>query len=457
MTPQLEYGGSFNGDPDVGGGPMFIGEGYRWNVPVVTYGFDQSFLDYFGSNGVAAIESAIQTFNNIPPASTINLNAYPFDTSHINERANFEGIVDLKSTALNLILEQMGLISPTRYMFSLYSFTDFDNYTLLMLNFDPETLAPSTNINAVAYFPDFLVWDDTNHAAVDADPVDIYQPWFTAVTDLFESGDSDGMYYNGLTYDDVGGLCYLLSTNNVAPENLLPGVRGRGTNACNFVRTALRPGVDKITFQPHNLDTHSGQFAVMTNQYTDYYYTNGVLLHQDVERVISAPDILFTAKFAGLSTTSLSGTTNWQNNGLPGHAGPGVIRPPVSINFADVGPNLIHYETSSVYPDPARFMNSWGSYDGTTNEPILYPINAPATNSTAVHLMLEPPTFDPAGERRFSWNQAGLPNEVFLLQTSTDLSNWTTSANITNVGREFLYIDQYSTTLPQRFFRVVPQ
>src|SRR5579864_3591296 len=41
------------------GGPMNINEGYRWNVPVVTYGFGKSFLDYFGSNGVAAVEGAI--------------------------------------------------------------------------------------------------------------------------------------------------------------------------------------------------------------------------------------------------------------------------------------------------------------------------------------------------------------------------------------------------------------
>ena len=41
------------------GGPMDIGSGYRWNVPVVTYGFDRSFLDYFGSNGVAAVRTAL--------------------------------------------------------------------------------------------------------------------------------------------------------------------------------------------------------------------------------------------------------------------------------------------------------------------------------------------------------------------------------------------------------------
>ena len=35
------------------GGPMNLDEGYRWNVPVLTYGFDASFLEYFGSNGAA--------------------------------------------------------------------------------------------------------------------------------------------------------------------------------------------------------------------------------------------------------------------------------------------------------------------------------------------------------------------------------------------------------------------
>src|SRR5437867_1892938 len=37
------------------GGPMNSDEGYRWNAPVVTCGFDASFLEYFGSNGVDKI------------------------------------------------------------------------------------------------------------------------------------------------------------------------------------------------------------------------------------------------------------------------------------------------------------------------------------------------------------------------------------------------------------------
>src|ERR1700735_1077990 len=62
--------------PNAIGGPMIIGQGYRWNVPVITYGYDQSFLNFFGTNGVAAVEAAIQILNSLPPASRINLTNY---------------------------------------------------------------------------------------------------------------------------------------------------------------------------------------------------------------------------------------------------------------------------------------------------------------------------------------------------------------------------------------------
>ena len=32
-----------------------LGEEYRWNSPVVTYSYDESLLNYFGSNGVVAV------------------------------------------------------------------------------------------------------------------------------------------------------------------------------------------------------------------------------------------------------------------------------------------------------------------------------------------------------------------------------------------------------------------
>ena len=29
------------------GGPVNLGEEYRWNIPVITYAYDESFLNYF--------------------------------------------------------------------------------------------------------------------------------------------------------------------------------------------------------------------------------------------------------------------------------------------------------------------------------------------------------------------------------------------------------------------------
>src|SRR5580765_8196960 len=41
------------------GAPKNIGEEYRWTIPTLYYAFDQSFWDYFGTNGITAIEQAI--------------------------------------------------------------------------------------------------------------------------------------------------------------------------------------------------------------------------------------------------------------------------------------------------------------------------------------------------------------------------------------------------------------
>ena len=53
------------------GAPMSPLEGYRWNVPVITYGFDGTFLRYFGTNGVNAIEEAVGILNSLPAASAM--------------------------------------------------------------------------------------------------------------------------------------------------------------------------------------------------------------------------------------------------------------------------------------------------------------------------------------------------------------------------------------------------
>jgi hypothetical protein len=104
------------------GGPMDINEEYRWNVPVVTHAFDQSFLDYFGSNGVAAVEQAIGVINGLPPASGIDLTNFPLESRLLNSLANAHHQYDLRTATLGLLLEQMGLSQPFRYVFTMRRF-----------------------------------------------------------------------------------------------------------------------------------------------------------------------------------------------------------------------------------------------------------------------------------------------------------------------------------------------
>lgn len=100
------------------GGPMGINEEYRWNVPIVTYAFDQSFLDYFGSNGVAAVEQAIGIINALPPASGIELTNFPLSSRAMNFAAEAQYQYDLKTATLGLLLEQMGLAQSPRHVFA---------------------------------------------------------------------------------------------------------------------------------------------------------------------------------------------------------------------------------------------------------------------------------------------------------------------------------------------------
>jgi hypothetical protein len=257
--------------------------------------------------------------------------------------------------------------------------------------------------------------------------------------------------------DDVGGLRYLYSTNNVAPESLLSGTRGVGTNANSYVGTALRPGIDRITFQRLAFDPGHGQFVALTNRYVDSYYTNGVLRQQALERVITQPDILFTAHDIGLDFFSRSGTGGWINNGAPGHDGPGVIQPPVAINFNRLGPYLSHIELPAYIADyPSSQPLAWGSFGGTTNTPIAYPAVAATNVSTTIQFWLYSETAFPLEPvRHQTWQLEGNAGDVFAIQTTTNLLDWTAIASVPNSGGVFGYFDSVHTNTPRRYFRTV--
>src|SRR5579885_3095233 len=75
----------FSGDANATG-PKAIGEEYRRNTPIIYYSCDDPFLEYFGSNGVAAIEQAFVVLNNLTNVSqySSDLSEYPLETRREN-------------------------------------------------------------------------------------------------------------------------------------------------------------------------------------------------------------------------------------------------------------------------------------------------------------------------------------------------------------------------------------
>jgi hypothetical protein len=456
--------------PDDIGGPMDINEEYRWNVPVVTYAFDQSFQDYFGSNGVAAVEQAIGIINQLPPASSIDLANFPLESWRLNQLANTQYQNDLRTATLGLLLEQMGLADPIRYVFALRRF-DWHLYTnsssdyVLERGFDPETLTTSHYVNGLLfsfYIHVFGVpyssWDQADAVEI---PLDIYVNALRYVP-VADNSPIPGVFYQGLTRDDAGGLRYLLASNNVNFEVLLPDVQGTGTNAASFVNGALRPGIEKLTFIRQGYDSTLGRTTPVTNEFTDTYFTNGMAMHQQVQRVITEPDFLFCASNTGehypwVPMTVRTGTTNWWNSAPSTGStnnGPGVIRPPVRIAF---NKNPLSVWTSETTSGTGISSSSWASFDGTTNAPVAYPCATAAPEAPMrLRLHLFTQNYSVRYTASYEW-QLPLPlGGQAALQFSTNLTDWVSSAVVTNQGMAVEWSHQYGSG-PKRFFRIVPQ
>lgn len=411
------------------GGPMNLGEEYRWNVKTITYGFDSSFMNYFGAQGTAAVMQAIAILNNLPAMSQLstNLVEFPLDTRRQNYQASALGLNDLKSTALSLLLEEMGLASPERYVWTLrsrlvFSNPSYTNYVVIKRNFDPITLTPSSYVNGTLY--SYYIYEYTlfpSGHATDAREfrIDPLAFTFTAVVSAADGywggGLNAGDYFTGLTRDDVGGLRYLYGSSgrwaNYNVENLIPGTTGSGSTSSSgggspwtpvggggggtgtgvtnaVVDLAVRLGVDKIIFVYGKNDSTYGNFLTVTNTYTDTYVVDSSLQTQTTQRILTQPDILFAAADLGIYVdgTPILATrsANWVNNNLLNGqstlAGPGQINPEVVITFSSLGPfimNLNPYFNDEADPDNMDYRNYpwgiWGSFDGTTNPPVIYP------------------------------------------------------------------------------------
>lgn len=48
------------------GGPHALGDEFRWVDGQITYGFDSSFVNYFGTEGIKQINAAMGIINSLP-------------------------------------------------------------------------------------------------------------------------------------------------------------------------------------------------------------------------------------------------------------------------------------------------------------------------------------------------------------------------------------------------------
>jgi hypothetical protein len=163
--------------------------------------------------------------------------------------------------------------------------------------------------------------------------------------------------------------------------------------------TALYQGVEHTTFIRRDFDSLTGRFfSPLTNTYILNMITNNMVIPQKVSRVVVRPDILITAqdltsgpdtsppRISALVRSIGSYNTNQENLLL---AGPGTIEsgtlnvanfgplPATQFVFNNVGPLFENFglvDTNAFLEEQSQFpIFLWGSFDGTTNAPTLYP------------------------------------------------------------------------------------
>ena len=256
------------------GTPKRIDEFYRWNTPNLTYGFDASFVQFFGEQGITAVTDAMNVLNDYfrpqdgsyVGVSDMNLTKQGFggnyNTAWVNGSARQENLIDIKSLTLGIMVNYLGLGNPYRYAFTATN-AIIPNaalsgaiFSVALKNYDPRTLVETDMINGVQ-FSYRLIHDQPPGSVADAATVgamtmdleeftaDTSGNAFSAVSAITDAfyGNSDivwtdvpsvfgfGVYYDGinamggmyrprhaLTYDDAGGLKYLYSTNTIAME-----------------------------------------------------------------------------------------------------------------------------------------------------------------------------------------------------------------------------------------------
>ena len=254
-----------------------IGEEYRWNTPLLTYAYDESFLSYFGSNGVVAVDNAIRMLNAIPPVSQIRTNYPPVDRKAPNlwnfptrpdryhGRAASARLLDIKSHALAELFSYMGLGNAEDNAYQ------FEFGAVALRNLDPISRMPSKYVNGSLL--SFVLLG----TGVQSFPIDLMKPAITlaGTRDNAATRLAEGKFLVAPTRDDIGGLRELYRKDNFNMEPLPPFTYQVVTNPPSLTNPAVF-SIDLRWFckeSKTNTPTAFQQF-VLTNQWWGPLYTN---------------------------------------------------------------------------------------------------------------------------------------------------------------------------------------
>jgi len=414
QTADLDYGTRFYyQNVDIGtrldyqenGGPKNFGEGSRLTTPIVTYGFDNTFLEYFGAKGVAAVDSAMQVLNALPSATSANLANFLTDgNQQINYTAQALDLMDLKSTVMWLMIEHMGLEGES-HVWDLQERAKYGppacdyTYYVVNRNYDPVDYDATPYVNGRLY--NYFIWDGCTIGVNVGDSIEI--PADTTATRWTSVATGQGLQFGGfylnVTRDDMGGLQFLYNQGLYAYQGLDSNSTVTATFAndtweavettnaitgiSNFV--GLVGGVEKITFVKVQYDSLLNPgFTPINYTYTLPYVTNSRLTKIKVTRTITQPDVIFTAadliasealpNYTALTRTGSFIATTYVSAG--GGVTPSTINPAMVVVLNNVGPIDYNYnpgfmDTQNIFETP---ISNWGTFDGSTNAPIVYPV-----------------------------------------------------------------------------------
>ena len=163
------------------------------------------------------------------------------EAQRYNFRAQALSLTDLKSVALNFIIEQMGLAEPDRYTWTLRERAVGNGgcpadvgYAVIKRNFEVsptavDQLQASSYVNGTLY--SYRITEFCQNTPFLADAVEFpVDPLANTLTAVASGAISVGSFFTGLTRDDVAGLRYLLRANNFNVETAGQGTETFVTN-----------------------------------------------------------------------------------------------------------------------------------------------------------------------------------------------------------------------------------